>query len=241
MRVSVFGFGDFGTLTAKHLVPHAEVLVYNRNHAKTEEIEALGAKPVSLEEAARAEIVILAVTLDALEDTLKVIQPHLQPGALVADVTSVKLKPVELMKEYVPENCQILATHPLFGPQTANETLTGHKIVVDPIRVKHMEEIEEFLTSLGLEVVHMTADEHDREMAWVHALTFFVGRGLLNLDPPESALSTNYYNELLDVVNVERTHSQELFNTIQRGNPYAEAMRKRFIASLDELEDQIDQ
>ena len=85
----------------------------------------------------------------------------------------------------------------------------------------------------------MTCDEHDREMAWVHALTFFVGRGLLELDPPASPLSTHYYNELLDVVNVERTHSMELFYTIQRGNPYAEDMRKKLMASLANLESKI--
>ena len=117
----------------------------------------------------------------------------------------------------------------------------AQRIVVDPIRVDNTNEIEKFLASLGLTVVHMTCDEHDREMAWVHALTFFVGRGLLNIDPPTSLLTTHYYSELLDVVNVERTHSIELFNTIQRGNPYAEEMRKQFIASLTQLENDINQ
>lgn len=241
MRISIFGFGDFGQLLTKHLVERAEVSVYNRNHHRTEEIKALGAQPVSLQEGAKAEVVILAVTLDALESTLKNIAPYLSPGTLVMDVTSVKVKPVEIMKRLVPANCQILATHPLFGPQTASQSLAGHKIVVDPIRVNDIDSIETLLTDMGLEIVHMTADEHDREMAWVHALTFFVGRGLLNINPPKSDLSTNYYNELMDVVNVERTHSIELFNTIQRGNPYADDMRQKFIASLNDLEKQINQ
>lgn len=56
------------------------------------------------------------------------------------------------------------------------------------------------------------------------------------MNPPTSKLGTHYYSELLDVVNVERTHTIELFNTIQRGNPYAEEMRQRFLASLESLE-----
>ena len=239
MTISIFGFGDFGKLMTKHLVSRSDVLVYDRNHSRTNEIETLGAKPVSLEEAASGEIVILAVNLDVLEETLVAIAPHLKPGTLVMDVTSVKLKPVEMMKRLVPVNCQILATHPLFGPQTASDSLAGHKIVVDPVRVDDIDAIESFLKDMGLEIIHMTADEHDREMAWVHALTFFVGRGLLNMDPPNSDLSTNYYKELLDVVNVERQQSLALFNTIQRGNPYADEMRQKFIASLNELEEQI--
>lgn len=239
MQISVFGFGDFGQLTTKHLVRRADVSVYDRNHSRTKEIEKLGAKAVPLEEAAAGDVVILAVNLDVLESTLEQIAPHLKPGTLVVDVTSVKLKPVEMMERLVPADCQILATHPLFGPQTASQSLAGHKIVVDPIRVDNMDSIEKFLIDLDLEVIHMTADAHDREMAWVHALTFFVGRGLLSIDPPQSELSTNYYNELMDVVNVERKHSLELFNTIQRGNPYADEMRQRFIDSLTQLEEQI--
>ncbi len=236
MRISIFGFGDFGQLITKYLTPHAEVAVYNRNGAKTELIESFGAKPVSLEEAARAEVVILAVTLESLEDTLKAIAPHIAVGALIADVTSVKVKPAAMMQELLPDHCQILATHPLFGPVSAGESLAGQKIVIDPIRVDDEVAIEKFLTGLGLKVVHMTCDKHDKEMAWVHALTFFVGRGLLNIDPPASPLTTHYYNELLDVVDVERTHSMELFYTIQRGNPYAEDMRKKLIDSLTSLE-----
>lgn len=241
MQISIFGFGDFGQFITKYLVKHAEVLVYDRGQQKTELITRLGAIPSSLEQAAQADVVILAVTLDALEQTLMDVAPHLRPGTLVADVTSVKVKPAQMMQQLLPQDVQILATHPLFGNVSAATTLNGHRIIIDAIRVDNLEPIEEFLIRLGLNVIHMSSDEHDREMAWVHALTFFVGRGLLNLDPPTSPLATHYYNELLDVVNVERTHSLELFNTIQRGNPYAEHMRKQFIASLTQLENDINQ
>lgn len=239
MQISVFGFGDFGQLITKYLVEHAEVLVYDRTHEKTEFIKSLGAKPASLEDAARADVIILATTLDGLEPTLKHIAPLVKPGALVADVTSVKVKPAEMMQRLLPENVQILATHPLFGNVSAAQSLKGHRIILDAIRVDNLEAVESFLTKLGLTVIQMTSDEHDREMAWVHALTFFVGRGLLNINPPTSRLTTHYYSELLDVVNVERTHSLELFNTIQKGNPYAADMRKRFLTSLNDLEDEL--
>lgn len=241
MQISIFGFGDFGQLITKYLLEKAEVLVYDRGNNKTDLINSLGAIPASLQEAAEADVVILAVTLDVLENTLQQIAPHIRPGALVADVTSVKVRPAEMMQRLLPDHCQILATHPLFGPVSAANSLNGQKIVLDPVRVKDLAPIESFLKDLGLTIVHMTSDEHDREMAWVHALTFFVGRGLLNIDPPTSLLTTHYYSELLDVVNVERTHSLELFNTIQRGNPYAKEMRQRFIASLSQLETDIDE
>jgi prephenate dehydrogenase len=240
MQISIFGFGDFGKLITKYLVRHVEILVYDRNHAHTQAITDHGAKPVDLQTAAEADVVILAVTLYALESTLTNIAPFVKPGALVADVTSVKIKPAEMMQQMLPEHCQILATHPLFGPMSASKSLAGQKIVIDPIRVNDLASIEKFLRDLDLEIIHMTCDEHDREMAWVHALTFFVGRGLMAIDPPRSHFTTGYYNKLLAVVDMERTHSLELFNTIQRGNPYAKEMRQRLIRSLEELEEQIE-
>ncbi len=237
--IGIFGFGDFGKLITKYLASRADVLVYDRNQAHTEAISQYGATPATLEKAAASDVVILAVNLDVLESTLGNIAPHITPGTLVADVTSVKVKPAKMMLQLLPNHCQILATHPLFGPVSAAESLDGHKIVIDPIRVDNFPTIEKFLIDLGLEVVHMTCDEHDREMAWVHALTFFVGRGLVGINPPQSSLSTNYYNELMDIVNLERTHSPELFKTIQKGNPYAAEMRRKFMVSLQELEDHL--
>ena len=240
MQISIFGFGDFGQLVTKYLVKEADVLVYDRNGEKTELIKEYGAKPATIKEAAKSKVVILAVTLDALEETLRGIAPHVEPGTLVADVTSVKVKPAQMMQDILPKNVQILATHPLFGSVSAANSLQGHRIIIDPIRVDDLDAVKHFLANMGLSVIEMTSDEHDREMAWVHALTFFVGRGLLNMDPPTSPLTTNYYNELLDVVNVERTHSLELFNTIQKGNPYAAEMRQRFLASLQDLQNNLD-
>lgn len=165
MQISIFGFGNFGQLITKYLVERADVLVYDRSHKKTELIKQLGARPVELKEAAEADVVILATTLDAMEETITNIAPHIKAGALVADVTSVKVKPAEMMERLLPNHCQILATHPLFGPTSASQSLAGQKIVIDPIRVTNLDEVEGFLASLGLEIVHMSCDEHDREMA----------------------------------------------------------------------------
>jgi prephenate dehydrogenase len=87
----------------------------------------------------------------------------------------------------------------------------------------------------------MSPEEHDKEMAWVHGLTFFVGRALLNMNPPQSELSTHYYQKLIDLVEVEKHHSTELFLTIQRGNPYAEAIRREFIDKISKLKHNVDE
>ena len=85
----------------------------------------------------------------------------------------------------------------------------------------------------------MTPDEHDQQMAWVHALTFFVGRGLLELHIPEVQLDTGYYQKLRDLYELEQTHSRALFDTIEAGNPYAASVRQKFQETLQRLDKEI--
>ena len=241
MRIGVIGFGDFGRLCVKHLSKAALVVVSSRSESNSEEISSLGGSLVSLEELARSsDIIVLAVPLAGFEGVLEQICPLMPDGALLVDTCSVKLEPRRLMLKYARPGVGILATHPLFGPQTATDSVSGHKIVIDPVRVTEPEKVIKFLEELGLEVIQLSADEHDREMAWVHALTFFVGRGVSLLNPPESKLGTNYYGELMDLVELDRSQSEDLFMTIERGNPYAVEMRQRFVRTLRELEIRIE-
>ena len=181
------------------------------------------------------------VNQNRLETLLKQIKPHLTPGALVVDVTSVKLLPVRLMQKYMPKTVQILATHPLFGPQSApGNTLKGQIIIIHPIRVNNSPIIRKFLqTTLRLKVITMTPREHDKKMALVHGLTFFLARGLLKMDLPKFGLDAPSYKKLLALAELETHHSRELFETIEAGNPYAAAVRKKFIRQLEKLDKKI--
>ena len=54
----------------------------------------------------------------------------LKPGTLVLDVGSVKVEPVAIMKELLPETVGIVGTHPLFGPQSAQNGIHGLQIAI---------------------------------------------------------------------------------------------------------------
>ena len=130
-------------------------------------------------------------------------------------------------------------THPLFGPQTAGSGIEGKNLAVTYQAGRLAEQLLEVWQQKGVNIVEMCATKHDLEMAKVHVLTFFVGRTLLEMGIEPSPLNTPYYSELLDLVEVERHHSLELFYTIQRHNPFAAGMRRKFIAKLQELDDRI--
>jgi prephenate dehydrogenase len=236
----VIGYGSFGEFLTGVLVKYGNVRVYSKRNISSSLPK--GAQQTAMEEVASSQIVIIATGLSELSKVCEQIAKHVSSQTVVLDVCSVKTKPVEIMKQHLSGKCQLLATHPLFGPQTAPENnIKGKKIVIYPIEVSNLNQIISLLRDvLGLEVIEMEPTRHDREMAWVHALTFFVGRSLMELNLPKSDLTTDYYQKLLDLVELEKTHSAELFETVELGNPFAADVRQQFIKVIDGVESKLE-
>ncbi len=239
MVIAIYGYGSFGEFMAVHLKRYfSEILIVSRSKKVG---LPQGIRQVSPEEGAKADIIILSVPFASLEKVVVEISPLLGPDTLVIDVTSVKVRPVEIMLKHLPQHASILATHPLFGPESAKNGLRGHQIVIHPARIKDedLAEVLEFLEQVDLEVVHMSPEFHDKEMAWVHALTFFVGRGLLNMNLPKLSLHTGYFGRLNSLIELEKSQSLELFETVERHNPYAREVREKFLDELHDLDNNI--
>ena len=82
----------------------------------------------------------------------------------------------------------------------------------------------------------MSADEHDRRMAKVQALTHFVGEGLKAFDLTNDELKTYSYRIMYSLYIDTSLNTRELFETIQKFNPYAKEIRKQMINTLIEID-----
>lgn len=238
---SVIGCGEFGSFAAQHLAPdNAEILVFDKNPNL---LPPRNAKKAGFVAAAGADVIIMAVPYDAYESVVPALAEQAHPESLIVDVCSVKMKPTASFKKHgLLDRDNVLMTHPLFGPQSVPNGVDGKNLknlVVTQQSGILAEQLLATWSQKGINLIQMSAEEHDREIAKVHALTFFVGRALLELGIEPSPLNTPYYSKLLDLVAVERHHSAELFITIQRHNPFAEDVRANFIAKLAELEGRI--
>lgn len=239
--IGIIGFGVFGAFMTKVLSPHVPVVVSSRR-AQPVEVAAVGGRLVSFDEACAADIVVPSVPVQSLEAVLQHMAPLLRPGSMVIDVSSVKTVPVQLMERHVPADVDIVATHPLFGPQSGADGVEGLPMVLWPVRVSNerFERLEVFLKgTLKLDVQQVSPDEHDREMAYVHALTFLLGRAFHDLDIPNTPLKTKTYQHLLDVRRIVENDTAELFETIQKYNPYAADMRQQLVVELQRLNDEL--
>lgn len=238
-EIGIIGFGQFGQFMAQHLAPFFDVTVCD-NAERQIEAERIGVKWGNIEMVSSKPIVVFAVPLNTFTHVLQRAAPFLKPNALCLDVCSVKIKPIKLMIEHLPETVEIIGTHPLFGPQSGREGIEGMRIALCPVRTTQAEKIEDFLAKkLRLKVFRRTPEEHDEEMAHVQALTHFVARALDELHVEESELATVSYEELMKAARLVSEDSWELFQTIQRGNPFADTKRKAFIEKLVELETRV--
>ena len=231
--IGIIGFGAFGRLIARHLAPHLSLCAYDP--ASGEEME--GVARVGLPAAASCPIVILATPVGALEETVRAIGPHLRPGALVLDVGSVKVIPAQIMLRGLPEHVGIVATHPLFGPQSARDGIRGLKIAVCPLRGRGGLRAAAFLRKvLGLEVILTTPEAHDREAAMVQGLTHLVAKVLVQMEPLPTRMTTRSFELILQAVGMVRNDAPEVFRAIEQSNPYAPEVRRRFFGLASALE-----
>ncbi len=239
MTVGVFGLGRFGSFWSALLARRFDVVAYDIDPARP---LPEGVSRVTLEGLCACDLVFLCVTIRAVPQALASIAPMLKPGILIADTCSVKVEPARWMREILPAHAGILATHPMFGPESAKDGLEGLSVMVDPVRAKEEDVLfwSEVFRSFGLNVVRMSCDQHDREAAYSQALTHFVGRSLSRMGLPDTAIATRWFERLQAVVRQCVRDAPELFEDMQRFNPYSERMRstvmEAFNATMAELD-----
>jgi len=240
--IGIIGFGRFGKLVSHYLARDLEVLVYNRSD-KLSEIVRTGAHPASLETVCRQDIVIPCVPISGFRDNLKSIAPLLKPDTLVIDVCSVKEYPVQWMTEDLPDSVSILGTHPMFGPDSAADSLKDRKICLCRVRVpdKQYRKIKKYLLSKGLIVIEATARKHDEQIATSLSLTHFIGRILSESGAVPLDIDTEGYKRLLRILEVVERDTWQLFLDMHRYNPYARKKRIEFMDIMQDINARLEQ
>jgi prephenate dehydrogenase len=235
--IGIVGYGRFGKLTARYLSQDRSVVVYRRRETTGEPWEAR-VRFAGLAETCRQPVVILTVPISAMEAVLGEVAPLLKPGALVVDVCSVKELPIRWMREALPVGVSILATHPMFGPDSAADSLEGRKIVLCrerlPERLYRL--VRRYLSGRGLAVIEAGAEEHDRQIAVSLALTHFIGRSLSGFGARGLAIDTEGYRRLLHILGVVENDTWQLFHDMHRYNAYAAETRRAFMDAMAAIE-----
>lgn len=238
--IGIIGFGRFGELTARYLAREFPVVVATRS-AKEAAIRACGARPGSVETVCRQRIVVLCMPISAMRETLRRVAPLLAKNTLVVDVCSVKVYPVQWMRELLPGSVSILPTHPMFGPDSAADSLVGRKIVLCPERIDDTRyaQILAWLREKGLIAIETTAQEHDEKIAVSLSLTHFIGRSLSAFGARELDIDTEGYQRLMHILGVVSHDTWQLFEDMHAYNPFARQTREAFIDAMTAIHERL--
>lgn len=225
-------------------MPHGDVGVAD---VDAERLRSLpdGVHAAPPDEVARQDVVIAAVPFAALEQVLEAIRDHVPATSVVMDVVSTKARATELLQRVLGDHPNVLATHPLFGPPSMQRMEAGQRIVVTDERGDAAAAFLEFLEEeFGLEVLRLSPDDHDRAMAYMQSLPFFIARALVSIGildlPNTDELSIPSFRKLAEIASIEEHHTHEMFETSQRSNPYAQDARREFLKALAQLQDELE-
>ncbi|MBD3270140.1 prephenate dehydrogenase/arogenate dehydrogenase family protein [Candidatus Peregrinibacteria bacterium] len=229
-KIGIMGLGTFGKCLYRWLSEEYHVEAFTRS--------LRGATCQTMEElVSKVDIIFLCVPIGKFEEILKQIIPLLRPGQMIVDVCSVKVKPVEWMVKNLPDNIKILATHPMFGPQSAAESLEGLNFMYSRIRCEENDIVWllDFLNKYKLNIAEMTPEEHDRIAARTQALSFFVGHLLKRGGLPKTSIDTTQYRMLANFSDQICEDTEELFEDLLKYNPYAKDVISEFVENANQL------
>ncbi|MFH0863116.1 MAG: prephenate dehydrogenase [Candidatus Altiarchaeota archaeon] len=188
-----------------------------------------------------ADVVVITVPIAATKDTILQVAPHVKPGGLLMDLTSVKEWPCELMAKHAGRDVEVCGTHPVFGPRVGS--VEGQIFVLTPVRgTKRVQWLRDILVRHDARVIESSPKEHDEVMAVVQGLTHFtyisVGKTLLDIgfDVRQSRqFSSPIYDLMLDMVGRIIGQDPYLYAEIQMQNPKVLDAHAAYLKAASEI------
>eukprot|EP00927_Polykrikos_kofoidii_P068787 TRINITY_DN6411_c0_g1_i1.p1 TRINITY_DN6411_c0_g1~~TRINITY_DN6411_c0_g1_i1.p1 ORF type:complete len:639 (+),score=96.79 TRINITY_DN6411_c0_g1_i1:53-1918(+) len=249
LRVGLIGFGTFGQFISKQLAKSFDVFVTSRSDSLAD-AQALGVTWCESMEGLldqRLDILIISVSILSFEGVMKRLRSAMLSSSgehrlLVVDVLSVKVHAKTILQALLPETCDILCTHPMFGPQSGKNGWHDLPFVFERVRISDFQRCEDFLrwwSQQGCKMVDMSSELHDECAASSQFVTHLTGRTLSRLQLKSTPIQTKGFESLLQLVDNTCKDSFELFLALFKYNPNAARELDGLQKALNEVAEQL--
>ncbi len=222
----VGGNGRMGRMLAKRFSDAGLDVLCLDQPMPLEELEALFS---------RVNLVILAVPISAFSKVVDVVAPRMRPGAILADICSVKVFAMMTMEKSY--SGPVVGTHPLFGPDPGSDDEL--KTALCPgtnAQSYHIDMVEDVFKGSGLKTFITDPHEHDLAMACIQSLNFVTTVSYFASLPQDIDLEKYATPSFMRRVNSARKMLNEdgfLFSSLAEENPYTGQMIRRFKSFLN--------
>lgn len=149
-----------------------------------------------------ADVVLLAIPVNALVALLPSVLDAVKKTALVLDAGSTKSQICRSVSDH-PKRDQFVAAHPIAGTENSGPDaafsglFTGKTIIIcekDRPSVDMLNKALHIFKTLKMNVTYMQPDEHDRHVAYVshlsHVSSFLLGQTVLDIERDEKNIFT---------------------------------------------------
>jgi len=256
LKIGIVGFGTFGQFLARRMVRQGhQVLATSRSPKYHSVAESMGVSYFqSVDDFAEEhpDVVVLCTSILSTETVVSNFPfLRLKRNTLLVDVLSVKEFPKKLLLRTVPEEFDILCTHPMFGPDSGKGSWQTLPFMYDQVRINTISETNQircdnFLRIFdreGCRMIPMTCEDHDRQAASTQFITHTVGRMLGDMALESTQINTKGYDSLLNLIENTCNDSFELYYGLfmynQNATETLEAMERSFDRTKKRLFDQL--
>jgi prephenate dehydrogenase len=178
--VAIIGVGLIGGSIAAALRRRKaamKVIGIGRNAVRLDEARQAGLIDVtatSVDAARDAELVVVCTPVDRIVEDVRSVAAHLRPGAIITDAGSVKGRICGDLRTGLPEGVAFVGSHPLAGSEKNGwehrdaELFDDRVCVVTPdssTKPETLNRVEDFWRTLGMRIVRMSPEDHDRALA----------------------------------------------------------------------------
>lgn len=246
LTIGIVGFGNFGQFLARRFVEAGHRVIGTSRGDYREDARIMGAEffpDIDDFCEQHPDVVVLSTSILSLDGILRSLPvQRLKRSTLFVDVLSVKVFPKNLLLEVLPEEVDILCTHPMFGPDSGKGSWDGLNFMYEPVRIGSSEERQnrmktfvDFFKREGCRMVEMTCEEHDKAAASTQFITHSVGRTLGAMNLKRTDIDTKGYESLLSLVENTTNDSFELYYGLFLYNPNATEELERLEQAFDQV------
>ena len=221
-QISIIGFGRFGKILYKLLKNDFAVVLYDKKPVKG------GAK--NLKQVYESDVIFYAIPIENFKSTIAAHKKYFRLEHLLIDVLSVKMHPKKVFEKYLAgTGAKALLTHPMFGPDSVQDSFKNLPLIIDKFTTDKTRYYfwKNYFRKKGLNVIEMTAGEHDKIAAKSQGLTHFIGRLLDDYGFKPTTIDSLGAKTLLKVKDQTCNDTWQLFTNLQHFNPYTKQMRIR--------------
>ena len=237
--ISIIGFGRFGHTLLRLFGNDFNITIYSHGKRKNNEKLASNVKFTNnLKQVYESDVIFYCVPIPVFENVIKGHKKYFSGANLLIDVLSVKLHAQSVFNKYLKDTkVQAMLTHPMFGPDSSKNGFVGLPLIIDKFKASstNYNFWKSYFQRKKLNVIEMSAKEHDKLAAQSQGVAHFIGRVLAEYKLKPTKIDSTGAKKLQEIMDQTCNDTWELFEGLQNYNPYTKSMRIKLGKSYDKI------